>query len=627
MTSRLSDFERAAYGRQRENALAALIPLLREVEKGSALGPDDSVGLTATATRIASAISAVFSDPKLRLSQEGFERLMVFNRALNVVFAASAFDDSGHVMEAIAKRPKRPDEWRKYLAVATMDALRPQVVSALRTAPPAIALPGICGLLTGPSALTETAEVAREMLIGSGQRLRSATLTDPTVETLAITWMTCSYGHRSDKNDVKGHLNHLIERWLASRGTTTAATQSQPDSDRPRPRLLVCAERWRSEHAMFRCYGSTVRGLRERFEVVLLTDPKHVDDLSRQAVDAVLEIPFKAPSVEPYVDAVRKLAPDVILYPSLGMSIWTVCLANLRLAPLQLMMLGHPAPSRSRHIDYVLVEEGYEGDTDRFTEKVALLGKGAYRFVPVTAQVPPPQIQRSDEVVFAIPSYSYKLNSRFLDACRRIERESKKPVRFELFHNEVGFQHRRIERCVGRYLERVTVHRRSDYPTYLERLNRCDVHLGVFPFGGTNSNIDTMRLGLPIVSMRGTDSEETELLERAGVRPWQLADDEQAYVEAALRLVEDPELRCRLSERLADVDVDRLFMVDEAQSGHQVVDAVGWLYENHEALAGSDQRVYRMGQMAEGAGPSPAPNPPSEPRTSGAEAAVAEANI
>ncbi len=596
MTSRLSEFERAAYGRHREAALALVVQLLREVEKGDTLGPDDSVGMTATATRIASATAAVFSDPKLRLSQDGFERLMVFNRALNVVFAASAFDHSGHVMEAIAKRPKKPDEWRKYLAVATMDAMRPEVVSALRAAPPEIALPGVCGLLTGPSALTETAETAREMLIGSGHRLRKATLTNPTVETLAITWMTCSYGHRHDKSDIKGHLNHVIERWLAARGSTAAGatTRDQPADDRARPRLLVCAERWRSDHAMFRCYGPAIRRLRQRFDVVLLTDPKHVDEQSRQSVDAVLEIPFKPPSVEPYVEAVRKLAPDVILYPSLGMSIWTVCLANLRLASLQLMMLGHPAPSRSRHIDYVLVEEGYEGDTDRYTEKVALLGKGAFRFVPVEAQVPPPQIRRSDEVVFAIPSYAYKLNSRFLSACRRIERASTKPVRFELFHNEVGFQHRRIERCVGRYLDRVIVHRRSDYPTYLDRLNRCDVHLGVFPFGGTNSNIDTMRLGLPIVSMRGTDSEETELLERAGVQSWQLTSDENAYVEAALRLVDDPELRRQLSERLVDVDVDQLFMAADREAGDEVVNAVWWLFENHQALRPSDQRVYRM---------------------------------
>ena len=340
MSARLADFEYAAYRRDHERALALLMEVLREIESGRPPMTSDRDGMTATATRFASAITALFSDPGLRLSQQGYERLIVFNRALNVVFGASAFEHSGHLMRAIAKRPKKPDDWRKLLVVTSLDSMGAELFAGLKSAPGEVVLPAVCALLTGSIALTDTAEQARATLLRMGRRLRKARLTDATLETLAIAWMTCSYGHDEQKHDLKGHLNHLLEQWMAARGISDSALVTP--SGRTRPRLVVCAEWWTSFHAMYRCYGPSVAQLRERFEVVLLVEPTRVDGAARASVDRTVELAFQTPNIEPFVRAVRELAPDVIFYPSLGMSVWTVCLANLRLAPLQIMTLGHP---------------------------------------------------------------------------------------------------------------------------------------------------------------------------------------------------------------------------------------------------------------------------------------------
>ena len=609
MSARVSEFERAAYGRDRERALSLMVQVLREVEKGDSLGPTDPEGMTVTASRIASAICVLFSDPKLRLTQKGFENLVIFNRAVNVVFGASAFGDSAHLMRAVAKRPKKADDWRKFLAISTMDALRPDVIRALGSAPSQIALPGVCALLTGATALTESAESARAALLKTGRQLRKMKLTDPTLETLIVSWMNCSYSADRKKHDLKNHLNHLIEGWLSERGLRPAA-EAQADPARARPRVVVCAEWWTSFHAMYRCYGPSVEQLRDRFEVILVAEPEKLDEAARGSVDRVVEIPFQVPNVDPFVRAIHELAPDVIIYPSLGMSAWAVCLANLRLAPLQLMMLGHPAPSRSRHVDFVVTEVGHEGSPDQYTERVALLRKGGHPFVPVQSEVPAPSIKRTGDIVFAVPSNALKLNARFLSVCERIAEGSKERVSFQFFHNQKGLQHRRIERAITARLDNAVVHARSDYETYLKRLNACDVHLGVFPFGGTNSNVDTMRLALPMVSMRGEESHatgETEMLERADVPPWLLPSDEDGYVRAARRLVEEPEVRCSIAEGLREVDVDRLFMAGGETVRDEFVSTVWWLHENREALLGSEQRVFRPEDRALGAAETQAP--------------------
>ena len=45
----------------------------------------------------------------------------------------------------------------------------------------------------------------------------------------------------------------------------------------------------------------------------------------------------------------------------------------------------------------------------------------------------------------------------------------------------------------------------NKYPEYMESLSKCDLALFSFPFGGTNSTIDALILGLPMVSMLGKE--------------------------------------------------------------------------------------------------------------------------
>ncbi|MDA6200900.1 cobalt ABC transporter permease, partial [Escherichia coli] len=59
-----------------------------------------------------------------------------------------------------------------------------------------------------------------------------------------------------------------------------------------------------------------------------------------------------------------------------------VYLTALRLAPLQLMALGHPATTWSEHIDGVLVEEDYLGEVGCFSEPVFTVPSDAIPYIP-----------------------------------------------------------------------------------------------------------------------------------------------------------------------------------------------------------------------------------------------------
>ncbi|WP_175958526.1 hypothetical protein [Burkholderia sp. BCC0405] len=71
----------------------------------------------------------------------------------------------------------------------------------------------------------------------------------------------------------------------------------------------------------------------------------------------------------------EKDAPDVIVFADVGMNFSSYCLTCLRMAPLQLQMLGHPETSGSAKVDYVVSPAAMESPDAKshYREKVFLL--------------------------------------------------------------------------------------------------------------------------------------------------------------------------------------------------------------------------------------------------------------
>ena len=75
-----------------------------------------------------------------------------------------------------------------------------------------------------------------------------------------------------------------------------------------------------------------------------------------------------------------------------------------------------------------------------------------------------------------------------------------------------------------------------------------------------------------------------------------IARDEDAYVAAALRVIDDDATRLALSRQALALDIDRLLYGDATTPlRSDVVDAMWWIYENHEAIKASGQQVWRAG--------------------------------
>jgi hypothetical protein len=305
------------------------------------------------------------------------------------------------------------------------------------------------------------------------------------------------------------------------------------------------------------------------------------------------------------VSTVRRLAetlrPALVYYPSVGMFLQTVFLINLRLAPLQMASYGHPATFHSEKIDYFVADEDFIGDPACFSECVVAVPKDSspYR-LPVNCPHIPPQIRhRPPTVDVAVAATSMKLNPRFLRALAQIRERCATQVTFHFFvGNVTGLAWVYVRNLVHSFLpEGALVYTAVPYAQYLQNINRCDLFLNPFPFGNTNSLVDTVRQGLPGVCLSGDEISshiDEGLFRRLGLPDWTITRTVNQYVMAASKLIDDHDLRYELSQKILETDPDKILLQGDPRIFLRCIE---WLEANHERLQREGTRYVNMREV------------------------------
>jgi hypothetical protein len=96
------------------------------------------------------------------------------------------------------------------------------------------------------------------------------------------------------------------------------------------------------------------------------------------------------------------------------------------------------------------------------------------------------------------------------------------------------------------------VHPAAGYAAYMEALSRSDLVLQSFPFGGTNTVMDALALGIPMVCMEAEDlagAADPLLLRHGGLG--ELVAGRDDYASRARGLLADPSARDRVRAQAA----------------------------------------------------------------------------
>lgn len=595
----LEVFEQAAYSRRHEEAARELAKLLDLLNRNyGSLREDFSVRISALldgkeldthiVTRICAATTALFSDPNFHLSDTGYTHMVSWQRWVAALFAASPFRNTDHIIRLLNLEGLSADQLKldersvlKFCMLYSPESEIPVDLDALWAYNKTLTV-CLCFVLMSPRFLGSPAAHGKREVLLQWLPPRLMEVDDLGMLPLGIlhdVYMHCSYADLPARHAIKAPINRLIRKKLLELGLSDRDVSAPTEPARAKPVMMVALEWFSSEHSIYRTHSLSMRGCREHFHLVGLGDPSTVDEAGKAVFDEFFDLPGgdALASTARIREVAESLKPAVLYMPSVGMFPMTMFATNLRLAPLQLVALGHPATTRSEYVDFIVVEEDYIGDPACFSEKLMRLPSNGMPYRPSAAyKAKIAEIRETPETVrIAIASSLMKLNPNFLAACRAIRDASLVPVQFYFMLGfGQGFVFMQARNLIQLYLPDAVIHPHQPYDQYMASIAQCDMYINPFPFGNTNGIIDMTHLGMVGVCKTGPEVFEhidEGLFTRMGLPRDLIASTIEAYIAASIALAADHARRNALRRQLLESGaIDRIFVGDDLAFGRQL---------------------------------------------------------
>lgn len=578
---------------------------------------DHEIGYVAT--RIASALCQLLADPEYGIEDETFFMFAKCHAHLVAILGVSGFNNADHVIQNLLEPPGGSKAQRitrqsfnKILALHGLHSAVKLPYEQYLQSHPRHMLWLYLLAVAAQFCVTPQQNTGRNRILESlTDRLGAAAFDESMLGWLCIAWMHCSYATTTNNNAIKATLNRILVDWMQSLGISLDQ-QVEPEMRQGKPVLLVINEYFHSRHAMYRCLAPFISALKPYFYLVGMTEKDKSDSVARKLFDSHYYLEWrgsKQESVNEVLAAVAKIRPHAVYYPSVGMHLPTILLSNLRLAPCQLMSLGHPASTHSQVMDYCVVERQYINNSDLFSECLLCVEEGAFGFSshadqPDRKTLLEKSARKPQGTLFriAIPAAAMKINADYIDALCEISRKAKIPVEFHFFPYLNKLAAALFRKQVVERLPNSIVHPPMDYGPYMELIAGCHVHLSPFPFNSTNSIIDSLLLGIPPVVRRVADADicaEAAIIDRLGIEGLASQRSVADYVAFACELINDNERRNVLSRQIRETDIETALYSSHSEPAQQAADFVRRVIERHSRLNGQSHKVITMQTFGE----------------------------
>jgi len=397
-------------------------------------------------------------------------------------------------------------------------------------------------------------------------RLDTPTLVDEAFEAvLAGTNFLLHYQGRNDA-DLQRRYGDLVSRIVKARFPGHAAeipARPAPSGGRLRVGLVSS---YLYTHSIAKTHGAWITGLDadrfERFAFHLGSRSDAMTDRLAQGVDHFHHLPGFG---EDTVAAIAGAELDALIYADIGMDPVDQVLAALRLAPLQINGLGHPAPSGLDAVDVALSSDLMEPDDgqDHYTERLVRLPNLAacYELARIEAEFTDPESRPDDAPPRFLCSQSlYKLLPGFDDLYPRIaKRVGPSEFWFIAHHADhvTDIFRQRLKRAFAAEGldadDYCTIHERLDQKGFMALNRRADVLLDSCMWSGNNSSLEGIACGLPVVTWPGPLFRSRHTLghlRMMGIEET-VAEGLDDYVDIAARLGKDAAWRAEIVQKFA----------------------------------------------------------------------------
>ncbi|WP_225977393.1 O-linked N-acetylglucosamine transferase, SPINDLY family protein [Nostoc sp. CENA543] len=293
-------------------------------------------------------------------------------------------------------------------------------------------------------------------------------------------------------------------------------------------------------------------------------EPDTVTDKFREYSDFFHHIPHDLSS------ACEQIIADklhILVYPEIGMNPQNLLMGSLRLAPVQCVAWGHPVTTGLPTIHYFLSSQLMEAENaqEHYSEKLILLPNIGVSYPK--PYIPPVVKSRADfglsddDILYLccqapfkyLPQYDFI----FAEIASRVPQAKFIFLRGTLLQERLQRAFAALELDFTDYCVFLNIPERLDY-LMINLLS--DIYLDTFTWSGGNTTLEAIACNLPVVTcpgafMRGRHSDS--FLKMLGVIDT-IADNEQEYIDIAVKLAQDSDWRHEISECMSQRH-DQLF--------------------------------------------------------------------
>lgn len=410
-------------------------------------------------------------------------------------------------------------------------------------------------------------------------------------ETSIEPYFSASYFEPEFDRQVKVALNASIQKMFAAVRVT----------NRPqRGRVAIISQRWKPGTAVYKILRHFVAALKPSCHLTLVhLGAEEVNAIAADPFDRVFHVRLRDTKLD--LREIESNDFELVFFPDIGMSVESMLLSNLRLAPIQCSSYGHSVSTWGSRVDYWIGGRDAEPDRpeENYSERLILLpGSGGPPIIP--DYCPNFPAKSGERVIVNCPCGAYKLNAEYLaDICEiagRVKVAGKK-MHCRFFASGTGGRMARRAAIVKDLKEIFSsaatfeIFDELPYVEYMAKVEECHLALDAYPFGGCNSIMDVLWVHQPVVTRYGNEWNNRygmALLKRLGLEEMAVSTREE-YIELGTRLVVDDAYRAELERKIAAVDlVNQCWDPSEAQAFKRAID---YLIANHERLKQENSRA------------------------------------
>ncbi len=537
---------------------------------------------------------AFIHSPQVVLPQDRYVPFVVFHEYIHDVFYLAGFENTDEEVERfLTANPAPLDEsaQRKLCLLLSLNTDK-NIDEILSLIGPEQRGPALVGFLSAKKIFQKNVHENKIKIMKYGSDFAAMSLRTDIVKMMVKGYFYTSYLDYPDKHLIRKDMNAYIHRLLEGQMANFPPVEPKP-YEGSKPHIVVYLDAFSSGHVIFKCWGDRILSLKKNFHVTIMVPKDKIDDEVRALFDEVCEVDEMALGLA--ILKLKELAPDILFFASLGLSAIGVILSNYRFAPLQIMGLGQPATSYSDYIDIVY---GYDDlyDERAFPEdKYVSCGERPFlneSKVLKAMKFERPQDTKPKKILeLGVVGATFKISYSFFKALEEISKDADFEIHLSFLSSSKGLEFLMLREALQKEFQNITVYGYQSYKSYFATLKKLDIVLSQFPYGHSNTLIDTLLAGKPCVALIGVEPHEKtgEILRYCSLADECLATSVKEYKDKFFSLAHQILGGKRDFFNPAEV-YEAIYRPPE--KFHTLGDTMKWIFENKSMIMSSDEKFF-----------------------------------